>query len=332
MSFELIDLRPNNNLPSNENTFATTVLEGLSKKQKQLPSWLIFDDQGSEIFSDIVKLENYHPAVCEKKIIHKNRDIIAGIVSPASLQMIELGAGDGTKTMSLIEHFITIERPLHYIPIDISPGVIKNLTTHLESEYQGSSLSVTGVIGDYFDGLEKFTIDKQKTNFILYLGLTLGNQKLSEANSFLKQVSSTLNEGDYMMTGFDLFTNPKAHYQAYNDPQGLFEKFNLYLLERINRELGANFILENFMQEGHYNWRTRSVESYVYSMKDQTVRIEALNKEFFFKQGEGLQTEQSYKFTLKEIEQLAEDNGFEIVKNMFDEKKYFVDSLWKVKN
>ncbi len=331
MSFELIDLSANKNPSSSENSFADTVLKGLSKKEKQLPSWLIFDDQGSEIFSEIVKLENYHPAVCEKNIIHTNRDTIANIVSSTSLNMIELGAGDGTKTMSLIEPFIKFERPLHYIPVDISPGVIKNLVSKLKSDFHDSSLSVTGVVGDYFDGLGKFTHDKQKTNFVLYLGLTLGNQKLSEASLFLQKVSSTLNEGDFMMTGFDLFTNPKAHYQAYNDPQGLFEKFNLYLLERINRELGANFILENFMQEGHYNWRTRSVESYVYSMKDQAVWIDALNKEFFFKQGEGLQTEKSYKFTLNEIEKLAEDNGFEILKNMFDEKKFFVDSLWKVR-
>ncbi len=331
MSFEIVDLSSRENSPANKNSFATTVLEGLSKPEKQLPSWLIFDDRGSEIFSEIVKLENYHPAICEKNIIHTNRSIISDIVQANPLQLIELGAGDGAKTLPLIEHFLNSKRELHYIPIDISPGAINNLVTNIEAHHQGPLLNVTGVIGDYFDGLKEFSKDKKQISLVLYLGLTLGNQELSKADSFLKRVSETLNPGDYMMIGFDLFTNPKLHYQVYNDPHGLFEKFNLYLLERINRELGGNFQIQHFSQEGHYNWRTRSVESYVYSMKDQTVRIEALDKDFFFKQGEGLQTEQSYKFTLGEIKQLAEENRFEIVKNLFDENKVFVDSLWKLK-
>ncbi|QPJ62589.1 MAG: L-histidine N(alpha)-methyltransferase [Candidatus Nitronauta litoralis] len=330
MSFEIIDLSFDKNSPTNEISFAATVLEGLSKPEKQLPSWLIFDDKGSEIFSEIVKLENYHPAICEKNIIHTNRNIITDIVEANPLQLIELGAGDGEKTLPLIEHILNIDRRLHYIPIDISPGAIKNLVSRLKADQKDPSLKVTGVIGDYFDGLTKFSKNKAQTSLVLYLGLTLGNQDLSEAGIFLKRVSETLNRGDFMLTGFDLFSNPKLHYQIYNDPQGLFEKFNLHLLERINQELGGNFQIENFAQEGHYNWRTRSVESYVYSLKDQTVKIEALDKEFFFKQGEGLQTEQSYKFTLDEIKQLAEDNGFEIVKNLFETNNKFVNTIWRV--
>ncbi len=332
MSFQLIDLSTQKDTSPTANLFAETVLQGLSKKEKQLPSWLIFDDPGSRIFSDITKLKSYHPAVSEKNILSTNKELISQIVSSPDLQLIELGAGDGRKTMVLIEHFLTNNHPLHYIPIDISAGPIKKLVSDLKSRFKKSSLIVSGVIGDYFDGLEQFTRDKNKTNFVLYLGLTLGNQELAKANSFLRRVSNTLNSGDYMMTGFDLFTSPKQHYRAYNDPEGLFEKFNLHLLDRINRELGADFKIEHFTQEGHYNWRTRSVESYLYSLKDQTVWIEALQKKFFFKQGEGLQTEQSYKFTLAEIEQLAENNGFEIVKHLYDEKKYFVDSIWRKKN
>ena len=111
---------------------------------------------------------------------------------------------------------------------------------------------------------------------------------------------------------------------------GLFEKFNLHLLDRINAELGANFNKEYFVQQGHYNPETRAVESYLYSTRDQTVHIKALNKDYNFKAWEAMQTEQSFKSTLEEIENLAAQNGFEVVEHLFDSRKYFVDSVWRV--
>ena len=124
--------------------------------------------------------------------------------------------------------------------------------------------------------------------------------------------------------------NPKLLYSAYNDP--LFEKFNLHLLDRINQELGADFNKELFAQQGQFNPNTRAVESYLYSTRDQTVRIKALNKNFHLKAWETIQTEQSFKYTVEEIENLAIANGFEIVEHLFDSRKYFVDSVWKVRH
>lgn len=331
MSFKIINLRSPETSPSNNHEFASTVLEGLSKKEKYLPSWLIFDDQGSEIFKKITELKSYHPAVSELEILHIHREAIGDIVSAEFFQLIELGSGVGRKTQILIEHFLKKRYQFEYVPIDISSGAIENLVAFVESKYSDTNLSVTGVVGDYFQGLEKFTVNKQKKNFVLYLGLTLGNQKISEAKLFLCRLSKALNAGDYLMIGFDLMKHPKELYHAYNDPQGLFEKFNLHVLDRINRQLGANFNVTNFVHQGHYNWRSRAVESYIYSTKEQTVRIDALDREFHFEYGEGMQTEHSYKFTLAEIEALAEENGFEVNEHFFDANKNFVDSLWKVK-
>ena len=121
---------------------------------------------------------------------------------------------------------------------------------------------------------------------------------------------------------------PKLLYSAYNN--ALLEEFNLHLLDRINEELDANFNRNNFTQQGQYNPKTRAVESYLYSTQNQTVRINALSKDFHFKAWEAMQTEQSFKYTLKEIENLATENGFEVVEHLFDSKKYFLDSVWKV--
>ena len=209
-----------------------------------------------------------------------------------------------------------------YIPIDISLGAIENLVHLLRSKYSETILSVTGVVADYFQGLKKFIGNRSKRNFLLFLGSTIGNRDLTGAKIFFHQLSQVLRARDIIMVGFDLLKHPKILYQAYNDPQGVFEKFNMHLLERINQQLGADFNIANYFQEGSYNWRTRAVESYIYSTREQTVRIKDLNREFHFKEGEGIQTEHSYKYTLTEIEGLAEECGYEIMEHFFDDKKY----------
>ncbi len=331
MAFDFKNLRPDNDSNSKDHEFTQAVIKGLSKEPKRLPSWLIFDDRGSEIFEEIVALKNYHPAVCEFEIFHAHKQTITEIISDEALQIIDLGSGDARKTRVLLEHLVGNNLQIHYIPIDISAGAVKNLVTSLESKFRNTSLTVTGIASEYFQGLEAVPREQFKRNFVFFLGSTIGNQDYPAAGKFLHRLGDSLNDGDYVMIGFDLMKNPKLLYNAYNDPEGVFEKFNLHLLDRINRELGANFVKSNYVQEGHYNEQSRAVESHVYSTEDQTVQIPALNQEFHFKAWEGMQTEYSYKYTMQEIEALAQNNGFGIVKHLFDSKKFFVDSIWKVK-
>ena len=331
MSFDFKNFRSGTDSSSDDFQFAQTVLEGLSREQKRLPSWLIFDDRGSEIFKEITELEDYHPSVCEFEILHAHKQTIVDILSRESFQLIELGAGDGRKTLVLLEQFLQNGMKIHYAPIDISEGAIKHLVATLESKFGGTSLTVNGLVADYFQGLDALAGDRSKRNLVLFLGSTLGNWDYPGAERFLSGLWHSLNAGDYVMIGFDLMKNPKLLYTAYNDPKGVFQKFNLHLLDRINQKLGANFNKENYIQQGHYNGKSRAVESYIYSTREQTVRIDALNREFHFKLWEGMQTEHSYKYTQAEIERLARNNGFEIVEHLFDSKRYFVDSIWKVK-
>lgn len=331
MSFDFKNFRPDNNSNSRDHEFTQAVFKGLSKERKRLPSWLIFDDRGSEIFEEIMGLENYHPAVCEFEIFHTHKQTIAGIISDEALQIIDLGSGDARKTKVLLKHLVKNKLQIHFIPIDISAGAVKNLVTSLESEFGSTSLTVTGIASEYFQGLEAVPREQFKRNFVFFLGSTIGNQDYPSAGKFLRGLWDSLNDGDYVMIGFDLMKNPKLLYRAYNDPEGIFQKFNLHLLDRINQELGANFVTSNFVQEGHYSEQSHAVESHLYSIKDQAVQIPALDKEFHFKAWEGMQTEHSYKYTMQEIEALAQECGFEIVKHLFDSKKYFVDSIWKIK-
>lgn len=330
MTFNFKSLRPKSNRDSKDHEFAQAVLNGLSKERKKLPSWLIFDDPGSEIFKEITGLENHHPSVCEFEIFNTHKETIVDILSAESFQLIELGAGDGGKTLILLDQFIKSGMKIHYAPIDISEGAIIQLVDTLESKFRGTPIDVTGLAADYFQGLDALSRDQSKRNLVLFLGSTIGNQDYPSAGKFLRRLWDSLNGGDYVMTGFDLMKNPKLLYRAYNDPEGVFQKFNLHLLDRINHELGANFVKGNYVQQGHYNEQSHAVESYVYSTQEQTVQIPALDKAFHFKAWEGMQTEHSYKYTMQEVEALAYNNGFEIVEHLFDSNQYFVDSIWKV--
>ena len=313
---------------STKDQLASTVGEGLSLKNKCLPSWLIFDNAGSEIFKKITELAGYLPAACEFEIIRNHKDDIAKLINSDTFNLIELGSGDGCKTRILIEHFLDQKLNFHYFPIDISNGAVTNLVRSLEDDHSDTALKVTGLTGDYFEGLKTITQDDSKQNLVLFLGVTLNNMDSDATQSFLKSLRESLGPKDYLLTGFDLMKNPKLLYSAYND--ALFEEFNLHLLDRLNEELGGDFNKEHFVQQGQYNPSTRAVESYLYSTRDQTVHIKALNKDFHFKAWEAMQTEQSFKYTLKEMESLAVKNGFEVVEHLFDSKKYFVDSVWKV--
>jgi uncharacterized SAM-dependent methyltransferase len=197
----------------------------------------------------------------------------------------------------------------------------------LEDSYYNTSLKVTGLIGDYFDGLD--ALKNNGKNLVLFLGVSLNNMDLGMSRVFLKRLSQTIGPKGYLLIGFDLMKDPKLLYSAYNDP--LFEKFNLHLLDRINQELDADFNKEYFLQQGQFNPSTGAVESFLYSTHEQTIHVIKLKKKFNFNAWETIQTEQSFKYTLEEIENLAVESGFEIVEHLFDSQKYFVDSIWKVK-
>ena len=304
--------------------FADAVLKGLSLKKKKLPSWLIFDSRGSEIFKKITELENYHPSRCELEIFNTHKATLSKIFSNSSNHLVELGSGDGDKTMILIEQLLSDGIELQYTPIDISKGAINNLINALNKKFPTSNLNATGLVADYFEGLA--TIEKAK-KMVLFLGVTLNNMDIPDAKVFLKKLRGTLQMDDYLLIGFDLMKNPKLLHQSYNDE--MFEKFNLHLLDRINDMLGANFNKKLFVQQGHYNPHTHAVESFLYSTCKQTIHIEALNKSFDFAEWETMQTEQSYKYSIEDIKSLALESGFKISENFYDCKNYFVDSLWQ---
>lgn len=312
-----------------EQEFALAVLLGLSKTEKSLPSQYFYDDEGSRLFQQIMALEEYYPTDCERRIFLKHREKLADQLSGESFHLIDLGSGDGSKTNLLIETFIERGLDFTYVPIDISEAAIHQQLEDLEDCFP--SLQVDAIVAEYFNGLLWHTNRSDRKNVLLFLGSNLGNFHRSEARAFLRSIWNTLRHDDLALVGFDLKKPIHRMMKAYNDAKGVTSRFNLNLLRRINRELGGEFNLEQFQHHATYDVCSGAMESYLVSLREQDVLIKALNQRFHFDPYEAIHTEYSYKFLTSDIEGLAKNTGFEIVDELYDDQKDFVDSLWQVK-
>ena len=165
---------------------------------------------------------------------------------------------------------------------------------------------------------------------VLFLGSNLGNFHKSQARGFLRNLWNVLKNGDLVLIGFDLKKNIDMMQKAYNDPGGITSRFNLNLLHRINRELGGNFDLKKFQHYSSYHVLSGAMESYLVSLEKQSVFIKAIGQTFLFEHWEPVHTEYSYKYLESDIKELAEKTGYKIQKQLYDQKKYFVDSIWRV--
>jgi len=309
--------------------FALDVLMGLSQKNKKLPSKYFYDTRGSDLFSQITHLKEYYPTQCEFEILQKHKGSIAKLMRGKEFSVIELGAGDGRKTKVLIKEFLAAGLKFKYIPVDISESAVSGLMKTVMRTYP--QLKCSGIVAEYFDALRWLSRTDTGNKLILFLGSNIGNFDLIQARVFLRTMWNALNVGDYVFTGFDLKKDFDVMLNAYNDSKGVTAAFNLNLLRRINRELGGTFDLKSFQHFSTYNVFSGAMESYIISLKHQTVEIGALNKKFFLEAFEPIHTEYSYKFLPGEIDILARETGFHAIANYYDAKKYFLDTLWQVK-
>lgn len=318
-------------IAAKQNTFAEDVSRGLSATPKFLSSKYFYDDEGSRLFQEIMKLPEYYLTRAEFEIFQtRTAEIFKAFTKEnKSFDLIELGAGDGTKTAVLIDYFSRQKIDFNYSPIDISREAVDFLTGKFRAEFP--SLQINPKTGDYFRMLETFATESKRRKIILFLGSNIGNFGKEQAQDFFRQLRGVMNENDMLFVGFDLQKDPRVILQAYDDAQGVTARFNLNLLTRINRELGANFDVENFSHYAIYRPVECAARSFLISRKAQTVFVEALNKSFEFAAWEPIFMEISQKYNLEMIEELAETSGFQMTENLFDGKKFFVDSLWKTK-
>ena len=311
-------------------TFAEDILQGLSATPKFLSSKYFYDDEGSRLFQQIMDLPEYYLTRSEFEIfLTRQKEIFAAFTrSSAEFDLIELGAGDGTKTAVLIKYFFKQNANFTYSPIDISQEAVDLLTEKFKTEFP--DLRMNAKTGDYFRILETLKSESSRPKILMFLGSNIGNFDAEQSASFFKSLRNVTDDGDLLFVGFDLQKDPRVILAAYDDAQKVTAKFNLNLLRRINREFGADFQLEKFSHYATYHPIEGAARSFLISLETQNVIIESLNQTFYFKAFEPIFMEISQKYSLEMIEDLAQNCGFEIAENFFDTKKYFVNSLWKI--
>jgi len=311
------------------NAFAIDVKRGLDESPKTLPSRYFYDEKGDELFQKIMDLDEYYLTRAEFEIFVRQKDEILKcfLGNENAFRLVELGAGDGTKTKVLLSHFLENNADFTYSPIDISENVLEQLQGDLKVELP--SLKVEPIVGEYFSALEDLAANDKAKEIVLFLGSNIGNFDKSSGVGFLTHIGENLSAGDMLLIGFDLMKSPQKILSAYNDKEGVTKAFNLNLLIRINNELGANFNIEDFGHFPTYDPITGETKSHIVSKKEQTVYVEALDESYSFDAWEAIHTEVSQKYSMKMIEAYAIESGFEIVKNFRDSNQYFVDSLWR---
>lgn len=328
LNYKLLDQKDFEEAFGEKESFALDVLLGLSESQKRISSKYLYDKAGSQLFRQIMDIHEYYPTDCEFEIFNTHKQAFADMQDEDPFNLIELGAGDGRKTFVLLEHFLANKLDFEYHPIDISESAMKELTLAAKKKFPG--LQGQGIVSEYFNGIKWLTQMNKRRNLVLFLGSNIGNFNRASARVFLHNLWNSLNDGDCLLIGFDLKKEIDILLKAYNDPEGITAKFNLNLLVRINRELNADFNLNDFRHYATYDVLSGAMESYLVSLKRQTVFIGAINKSFEFEPWEPIHTEYSYKYLKTDIEGLAADTGFTIEKNLQDKRGYFLDSIWRV--
>jgi len=307
--------------------FAKDVIEGLSKEKKTLSSKYFYDEIGDKIFQQIMDMPEYYLTRSELEVLTMNRKEIANAVGDEPFDLIEMGAGDGYKTKVLLRHFVEKGTNIRYLPIDISGHILEELSFNLKIELP--ELETITLQGDYFEALKELPKNTGRKKVVLFLGSNIGNFNTEEAKHFIQKMSFLLEKGDAILIGFDLKKDPQTILNAYNDPAGITRDFNLNLLTRMNRELNANFNIDQFRHWENYDPVTGETKSFIVSLTDQEVHFECLEHRFHFRAWEAMYVEMSRKFDLHEIENLANTTGFQVKQHFFDQKTYFVNSFWE---
>ncbi len=307
--------------------FAEDVKLGLSAKSKYLKPKYFYDHTGSELFEDICRQPEYYLTRTEASILGTYSSTIAEMQRNDSIAIIELGSGSSLKTRILLQAFLgTKQKSIRYYPIDISHSILQNTVKMLSKEFR--NISIVGLPADFLDGIDKAnhlishkTISAEK--IIVFLGSSIGNFEPKEAELFLKVLADKLNEDDSLLIGFDLHKDEKILNAAYNDSAGVTAKFNLNILHRINKELGGEFDSSLFEHRAFYNKDNRRMEMHLASTCKQRVYIREIDKTIDFEQGETIHTENSYKYTPKQIDGFAKRCNLKVRKHFTDRKRSF---------
>lgn len=306
--------------------FADDTRRGLSATPKTLLPHYFYDDLGSILFAAICELPEYYLTRAETEILQTHaRDIAALMNAPSRL--IELGSGTARKTRILIQALLERAPSLEFVPVDVDAGVLTSSSHELLTEFP--ALTIKAICGDFRDPQQTLSRLNSTTGrtAVLFLGSSIGNLDLEGAESLLISLRNALQPGDSLFLGADRKKSATILEPAYDDALGVTAAFNRNLLLRMNRELGANFDLHSFVHRAIFNAQRSRIEMHLVSTASQRVRLDALDLEISFQEGETIHTENSYKYDDDTLAMLSARAGFTVEGRWLDSHGWFTDIL-----
>lgn len=305
------------------------VLNSLKRTPKSISSKFLYDSIGCNLFQRITQTEEYYLTRSERDILSASTAKIIDIIREPKIDVIEIGPGDGSKAVLISQELTRNNQDFNFYGLDICEKALEELKTNFQSVHNryGKRVEPHLLIGEFSQVRPLLRQTSGHRRLILFLGSSIGNMTFPEARKFLSDVTSALNEGDYFLVGFDVKKDTETLTRAYNDKQGLTAQFNLNLLARFNRELNANFVVNNFIHYEHYDQNLGAMTSYLVSKTDQDVRIGS--EIISFKKEERILTEYSFKYSEEDIQSLIRDSGLYSIEHFKDANKLFACVLFR---
>lgn len=295
--------------------FRSDVVEGLSRLQKTLPCRWLYDERGSDLFEEITRLADYYPTRTETAILQARQSELRAFAGPSPI-LIEYGAGAGVKTELVLDALV---EPRGYVPIDVAREYL--LETARRMKHRFRSLWVRPVERDFLSAFEMPSAMPAGRRIGFFPGSTIGNLDAEEADSFLAQMLRHAGPGGAAIVGVDLLKQTDRLLRAYDDSEGVTAQFNLNLLARINRELGADFHLEHFRHVAMWNDTEMAVEMHLLSLAEQWVSVG--ERRFHLRKGETIHTESSRKYDRDGFSALAGRAGWRVSQAWEDDEQLF---------
>lgn len=306
--------------------FAKDVKRGLSSDPKCLFPKYLYDELGSRLFEAICEVDEYYLTRAEDEILTTHAEEIVAS-TPECDRLIELGSGSAEKTRKIIEALIRQRGELLFVPVDISASALAESSHSLLDSYP--ELRIDAYAADYFQALEALQLSDAKPVLVLFLGSNIGNFEPAEALHFMRAIRRVLRPGDALLLGADLKKDRAVLEAAYDDSLGVTRSFIVNELERINRELDANFDLWAFGLRSVYNQALGRVEVNLESLRPQTVEVRSLELTLDFKAGERIHVENAYKFDLDDLRRLGNQSDFKLERTWLDRKERFSSNLFR---
>jgi dimethylhistidine N-methyltransferase len=304
--------------------FLADVVAGLCHDgQKTLPPKYLYDELGSMLFAAITRLPEYGVWRAERRLLEAHAETIA--TASAADFVVELGSGSAEKTRTLLEALLA-QRRVTYCPVEISASALDASRRALDDL---DGLAFRGIARDYLAGVDDALAAREASQpaLVLFLGSSLGNFDAEAGENFLHALRERLMPGDFLLLGADLDKPEPKLRAAYDDALGVTAAFNLNVLARMNRELGAEFRLPNFRHRIHFDRSARNIEMHIESLREQTVRFDRGDFEVELARGETIHTETSHKYSLGELEALLPASGFRPAEQWIDHEWGFATSL-----